>query len=193
MSEKEEMHFHLKVTLKLFQLLISDFFISFKREKSILTGSSGSVMVIRYKILTSLSLSLYIYIYIYIHARARVYVCVCVCVYASECIQWYICVSANVCKQVKTYVYIYIYIYIFTNQLSTSIHGTRKKQKTPDQEQEKKISRITVQRKKKKVFWGWKRKKRPPRPSPWKKSRGTKSVAKRKPKNPPRILQCYNY
>ena len=53
------------------------------------------------------------------------------------------------------YIYIYIYynIYIFTNQLSTSIHGTRKKQKNPGQEQEKKISRITVQRKKKKVFW----------------------------------------
>ena len=50
------------------------------------------------------------------------------------------------------YIYIYIYIYIFTNQLSTSIHGTRKKQKNPGQEQEKKISRITVQRKKKKVF-----------------------------------------
>ena len=31
----------------------------------------------------------------------------------------------------------YIYICIFTNQLSTSIHGTRKKQKTPGQEQEK--------------------------------------------------------
>ena len=48
---------------------------------------------------------------------------------------------------------------IFTNQLSTSIHGTRKKQKTPGQEQEKKISRITVQRKKKKVFWGEKERK----------------------------------
>ena len=47
---------------------------------------------------------------------------------------------------------LYIYIYIFTNQLSTSIHGTRKKQKTPGQEQEIKISRITVQRKKKKFF-----------------------------------------
>ena len=47
----------------------------------------------------------------------------------------------------------YIYkVFIFTNQLSTSIHGTRKKQKTPGQEQEIKISRITVQRKKKKFF-----------------------------------------
>ena len=44
-------------------------------------------------------------------------------------------------------------MYIFTNQLSTSIHGTRKKQKNPGQEQEKKISRITVQGKKKKVSW----------------------------------------
>ena len=47
----------------------------------------------------------------------------------------------------------YIY-FILTNQLSTSIHGTRKKQKTPGQEQEIKIkiSRIPVQRKKKKFF-----------------------------------------
>ena len=29
------------------------------------------------------------------------------------------------------YIYIYIYIYIFTNLISTSIHGTRKKQKKP--------------------------------------------------------------
>ena len=56
-------------------------------------------------------------------------------------------------------IFIYIYIYIFTNQLSTSIHGTRKNQKTPGQEQEKKISRIPVQRKKKKVFWGEKERK----------------------------------
>ena len=53
---------------------------------------------------------------------------------------------------------------IFTNQISTSIHGTRKKQKTPGQEQEKKkISRITVQRKKKKVFWVKKDRKDQPR------------------------------
>ena len=39
---------------------------------------------------------------------------------------------------VHIYIYIYIYIYIFTNQLSTCIHGTRKKQKNPGQEQEKK-------------------------------------------------------
>ena len=31
----------------------------------------------------------------------------------------------------QIYIYIYIYIYIFTNQLSTSIHGTRKKTKNP--------------------------------------------------------------
>ena len=66
----------------------------------------------------------------------------------------------------KYFPQIYIYIYIFTNQLSTSIHGTRKKQKNPGQEQEKKISRITVQRKKKKVFWGKKERKDQPRPTP---------------------------
>ena len=32
------------------------------------------------------------------------------------------------------YIYIYIYIYIFTNLISTSIHGTRKKQKHQRQE-----------------------------------------------------------
>ena len=48
--------------------------------------------------------------------------------------------------------YIYIHIYIFTNLISTNIHGTRKKQKTPGQEQEIKVSRITAQGKRKK-FW----------------------------------------
>ena len=38
------------------------------------------------------------------------------------------------------YIYIYIYIYIFTNLISTSIHGTRKKQKNPGEEPEKSIS-----------------------------------------------------
>ena len=51
---------------------------------------------------------------------------------------------------------------IFTNQISTSNHGIRKKQKTPGQEQEKKMSRVTVQRKKKKVFWVKKKKKKNP-------------------------------
>ena len=50
------------------------------------------------------------------------------------------------------YIYIYIYIYIYTNPISTSIHGTRKKQTTPPprQEQEMKVSRITAPGKKKK-------------------------------------------
>ena len=61
------------------------------------------------------------------------------------------CFREPAIKQLEAFQYIYIYIY--TNQISTSIHGTRKKQKNPGQEQEKKISRITVQRKKKKVFW----------------------------------------
>ena len=48
---------------------------------------------------------------------------------------------------------------IFTNLISTSIHGTRKKQKkNPGQGQEIKISQITVQRKKKKKFFGVKKK-----------------------------------
>ena len=42
------------------------------------------------------------------------------------------------------YIHIYIYIYIFTNVISTSIHGTRKKEKKNRQEQEIRISRITA-------------------------------------------------
>ena len=44
------------------------------------------------------------------------------------------------------------YIYIFTNQLSTSIHGTGKKQKTPGQEQEKKYLESRSRGKRKKFF-----------------------------------------
>ena len=88
-------------------------------------------------------------------------------------------------------VYIYIYIYIFTNLISTSINGTPHHKKTC-QEQEIKISRITNQGKKKKIM-GQKERKGQRRPTPWKKSRDTQSVVKRKPKNPPRILQYYNY
>ena len=46
-----------------------------------------------------------------------------------------------------------LYIYIFTNLISTSIHGTRKKKqpKTPRQEQEIKVSRITARGEKKKL------------------------------------------
>ena len=36
----------------------------------------------------------------------------------------------------------YIYIYIYTNLISTSIHGTRKKQKKPWQEQEIKEKKL---------------------------------------------------
>ena len=91
------------------------------------------------------------------------------------------------------YIYIYIYIYIFTSLISTSIHGTRKKQKkNPGQEQEIKVSRITAQGKKKKIWVKKKEKANLVRPLE-KKSKDTQSVVKRKPKNPPRILQCYNY
>ena len=82
------------------------------------------------------------------------------------------------------YIYIYIYIYIFTNELSTSIHGTRKKQKTPVQEQEKNISRITVQRKKKEVFWGKKVMKRPTSSYSLKKIKGYKVSGQKKTKKP---------
>ena len=57
----------------------------------------------------------FIYIYIYIY----IYIC--------EYIYIYIYISMSVCACVN----IYIYIYIFTTLISTSIHGTRKKQKKP--------------------------------------------------------------
>ena len=82
---------------------------------------------------------IYIYIYIYI------YVCVCVCV----------------CE----YIYIYVCVCVFTNLISTSVHGTRKRQIKPCQEQEIKVSRITAQGEKKKIM-GQKERKDQPRPTP---------------------------
>ena len=85
-----------------------------------------------------------------------------------------------------------IYIYIFTNLISTSIHGTRKKQKkNPGLEQEKKVSQITAQGEKKKFWVKKKEKANLVRPLE-KKSRDTQSVVKRKPKKPsanPAMLQ----
>ena len=85
-------------------------------------------------------------------------------------------------------------VYIFTNLISTSIHGTRKKQtkKTLARNKRKKYLESLPRGKKKKKM-GQKERKGQPRPTPWKKSRDTQSVVKRKPKNPPLILQCYNY
>ena len=65
-------------------------------------------------------------------------------------------------------IYIYIYIYIYTNLISTSIHGTRKKNR---QEQEIRTSRITARGKKKKYYRS-KRKKRPTSSDPLKKNQG---------------------
>ena len=63
---------------------------------------------------------------------------------------------------------IYIYIYIYTNLISTSIHGTRKKEKKNRQEQNIRISRITARGKKKKYYRST-RKKRPTSSDPLKK------------------------
>ncbi len=77
--------------------------------------------------------------------------------------------------------YIYIYIYIFTNLISTSIHGTRKKQKktkkTPPGTRDKSISNHRPGEKEKII--GQKERKGY-QSSPWKKSRDTQSVVKRK-------------
>ena len=87
-------------------------------------------------------------------------------------------------QNAHTHTHIYIYIYIYTNLISTSIHGTKKTKKTLPGTSDKSISNHRP---------GSKRKKRPTSSDPLKKSRDTQSVVKRKPKNPPRILQCYNY
>ena len=74
----------------------------------------------------------------------------------------------NVNKQhtLDIYIYIYIYIYIFTNQLSTSIHGTRKKTKNPwPGTREKNISNHGPEEKEK-SFLGKKERKDQPRPTP---------------------------
>ena len=77
------------------------------------------------------------------------------------------------------YIYIYIYIYIFTNLISTSIHGTRKKtKKTPPGTRDKSISNHQPEEKEKII--GQKERKGQPRLTPWKKSRDTQSVVKRK-------------
>ena len=62
-------------------------------------------------------------------------------------------------------------MYIFTNLISTSIHGTRKKEKKNRQEQEIRVSRITARGKKKKYYRS-KRKKRPTSSDPLKKIKG---------------------
>ena len=81
---------------------------------------------------------------------------------------------------------------VFTNLISTSIHGTRKSQIKPCMEQEIKVSRITAQGEKKKNY-GSKRKKRLTSFDPLKKIKGYAVSGQKKTKNPPRILQCYNY
>ena len=65
--------------------------------------------------------------------------------------------------------------------MSTSIHGTRKKEKKKRQEQEIRISRITARRKKKK-YYRTKTKKRSTRHTPLKKSRDMQSVGQKKTK-----------
>ena len=69
--------------------------------------------------------------------------------------------NLNSYMNLHTHTHIHIYIYIFTNLISNSIHGTRKKQKKKlPGTRDKSISNH--------------------RPTPWKKSRDTQSVVKRK-------------
>ena len=89
------------------------------------------------------------------------------------------------------YIYIYIYIYIFTNLISTSIHGTRKKQKKPwPGTREKSISNHRPGEKEKN--FGSKRKKRPTSSDPLKKNQGICSQWSKENQNPsanPAMLQ----
>ena len=73
-----------------------------------------------------------------------------------------------------------MFVYIFTNLISTSIHGTRKKNKKKSrQEQEIKVSRITARGKKKKII-GQKERKSQPRQTPWKNQGKRSHLVKRK-------------
>ena len=157
------------------------------------------------------------YIYIYIYIYVCVCVCVCVCVHvranlAKTTVSFWHSIyliprhgqdlmqifrlgrkRERVRKRGRErYIYIYIYIYIFTNLISTSIHGIGKNKKTWSGTRDKSTSNHHPGEKEK-GFLGKKERKGQPRPTPWKKSRGTHSVVKRKPKDPPRMLQCYNY
>ena len=81
-------------------------------------------------------------------------------------------------KYTHSYIYMYMYI-IFPNLISTSIHGTRKKEKKTRQKQEIKISRITAPGKKKK-YYRTKRKKRPTPSHPLKNEEICSQLVKRK-------------
>ena len=82
---------------------------------------------------------------------------------------------------IYTYIHIYIYIYIYTNLISTSIHGTKKKEKKkPPGTRDKSISNHRPEEKEKII--GQKERKGQPRQTPWKKSRYTQSVGQKKTK-----------
>ena len=66
------------------------------------------------------------------------------------CILWHI-IPCSYIRSNPVYIYIYIYIYIYTNLISTSIHGTRKKEKKTRQVQGIRISRTTARGKKKNI------------------------------------------
>ena len=114
------------------------------------------------------------------YTHTHIYLLVCVCEILFECL----CV----------YIYIYIYIYIFTNLISTSIHGTIKKtKKKTSGTRDNSISNHRPGEKEKII--GQKERKGQPCPTPWKKSRDTQSVVKRKLKTFPnpamlQLLKC---
>ena len=114
-----------------------------------------------------LNLLIYIYIYIYIEReRER--------------------------ERERKFIYTSIYIYIFTNLISTSIHGTRKKEKKTRQEQGIKISWITARGKRKNII-GQKERKGQPRHTSGKKIKRYAVSWSKENWNLPWTLQCYNY
>ncbi len=78
----------------------------------------------------------------------------------------YVCIYMYVCMYVYIYIGMYIYMYIFTILISTSIHGTRKKntKKTPPETRDKSISNHRPGEKEKII--GQKERKGQPCPTP---------------------------
>ena len=108
----------------------------------------------------------YIHILTHTYIHSHIYTC--------------IYIHIHIYLYIYTYIYSYIYTYIFTYLISTSIHGTREKQKkTLPGTRDKSISNHRPGEKEKN-YWS-KRKKRPTWSDPLKKkSRDTQSVVKRK-------------
>ena len=100
--------------------------------------------------------------------------------------------STHTHTHTHTHIYIYIYIYLLINYLPVFTVPEKNKKPLARNQEKKNISNHGPEEKEK-VFWVKKKEKTNLVLLLEKNQGGNKSVAKRKPKNPPRILQCYNY